>query len=112
MGTAATPAPKPKEVHTPGPWLTRAERVGFFSDVATIQYSSVQFYHGEGAARIRVAMVTGAMTEADRRLIQTSPDLLDALRAIVDNAILLGIENDPRIAAARVAITKATGEPS
>jgi len=55
--------------------------------------------------------------EADARLIAAAPDLLEALRGLFELADLLAANcadrvdatNDPRLAAARAAITRATG---
>lgn len=87
--------------HTPGPW-------------ECIEHKPYRSYTVQNTGRQRVATVEHA--EADARLIAASPDLLAALRAAADILETAGSGEPPLrqtcvryAAAARAAITKATG---
>ena len=91
--------------HTPGPWASNeyttsvsvplkavdCERIGF----------SIVFVNGH----------RGKEAAANARLIAAAPELLEALKEIVDAADGAGWEQlDPSFKKARAAIAKATGE--
>lgn len=83
--------------HTPGPW-----------EVVAVDWSE------EGNARFEIHGITRTGI-ADARLIAAAPELLDALRTIVETDFLPGAWNDQYEAIAkkaRAAIAQATGEPS
>ena len=85
--------------HTPGPWIVVSR--GMFSP-KVVDANSLGICHTTYAP-------TGA--EANARLIAAAPDLLEALKEIVDAADGAGWEQlDPSFKKARAAIAKATGE--
>lgn len=113
LGFAAAAA-QPESVagHMPGPWLVRE----------TASYFAVQAGHrgrGKGTGRtVAGCYKPHATAEADACLISAAPDLLEALKTIIDGVegedsedpvgvILLPLYNR-EIAAARAAIAKAT----
>lgn len=85
--------------HTPGPWTIRETA----THITVIGANNESLFHDDK----RIPCVI-----QDARLIAAAPDLLDALRAMLDNCH--DTERDDAIvasvAAARAAIAKATGE--
>ena len=102
--------------HTPGPWF-HAHRKGndamFRTEVFSEQHGGIATcdwtpkHCGNG--------VTATYREANARLIAAAPDLLEALKAVVNDWVApddLPFEDGemPALDAARAAIAKATGE--
>ncbi len=83
--------------HTSGPWVTNQ------SGLVTA-----------GKNRLHIAQTAtigmGHAADANARLIAAAPDLLAALRELLADPYLSDPINTDRMAQARAAITKATGE--
>lgn len=99
--------------HTPGPWVAREwvcrakTSVGRASD-NLLGFEQIAECSGNGR------QVSPEQEEADARLIAAAPDLLAALRDVIDG-LSMGdqeglIEYAPQMIAARAAIAKATKE--
>lgn len=97
--------------HTPGPWQVR-----------TLENFGFNVVHYVGGDKFNIARVAKAGNEADASLIAAAPDLLEALKGAIgaleqdvdtgadyNDADWTGIANQ-RLAAARAAIAKATGD--
>ena len=83
--------------YTPGPWHTAGEQ-------------GVQIRSAKDQIA-KVWTMRGNEWKANARLIAAAPDLLEALKEIVDAADGAGWEQlDPSFKKARAAIAKATGE--
>ena len=86
--------------HTPGPW--------FVQDIPT---ASIYISPAGGRPSVALALtkvnVPAGETMANARLIAAAPDLLEALRYLLDND---GDCSADGIATCRAAIAKATGE--
>jgi hypothetical protein len=83
--------------HTPGPWHTAGEQ-------------GVQIRSAKDQIA-KVWTMRGNEWKANARLIAAAPELLEALKEIVDAADGAGWEQlDPSFKKARAAIAKATGE--
>lgn len=104
--------------HTPGPWFVNWAGSG---KDGKFVYDECYVYAPEtGVENVAVAAdiadpLTGKPSAANARLIAAAPELLDALRAIVETDFLPGAWNDQYEAIAkkaRAAIAQATGEPS
>lgn len=94
--------------HTPGPWVAKSFHVEGPSGGAV---ADVYRPHGDGAVTT-AEYSAGRMANA--RLIAAAPDLLAALRALVDIYAKVGgpLAVDPHVAAARAAIARAEGRPA
>lgn len=92
------------EKHTPGPWIVENEMDN--GDIAICNKSESEI----------IAFVCGDDKKAklDARLIAAAPELLEALRRLVIDAKLTGLDRqagwDSFFAQAREAIAKATGD--
>lgn len=112
-----------EERHTPGPW--RACRNGDCTcgsvwsipgdfPVCTVQGEPVAVVHQHmaDAPDLIYQSITPEMKAANGRLIAAAPDLLGALRAIVNSDMAMREEDEgrvsPELEAARAAIAKAT----
>jgi hypothetical protein len=85
--------------HTPGPWgYARSATPEWF-------YLATVYADDDGFKRVAMAFES----EADARLIAAAPELLEALRALVDCPDYAGIQTH-EMRRARAAITKATRE--
>ena len=92
--------------HTPGPWKTRK---GFFSDSVEI-YKPKHLKKPFIPTEIAVIRVEGPEGEANARLISAAPELLEALRGMLEVfGDEFGIGSSETCDAARAAIAKATG---
>jgi len=92
-----------KTPHTKGPWKLSAGR--------NIETESGEFYITYGKDRYGNPVFRD-FVELDRnaRLIAAAPELLDALQDLLKDKYLADPINADRMAAARAAIAKATGE--
>jgi len=92
-----------KATHTKGPWKLSAGR--------NIETESGEFYITYGKDRYGNPVFRD-FVELDRnaRLIAAAPELLDALQDLLKDKYLADPINADRMAAARAAIAKATGE--
>lgn len=93
--------------HTPGPWVVKATVIGPVASVKAIGRKGSDFSDQE-----MVCMVPQTNEEqvANTRLIQSAPDLLQALKAIVSidaHSALTEAEADAIYAQAHAAIAKA-----
>lgn len=96
--------------HTPGPW-----RINGNNMFRWIVADSEVFTHSGDVNRSAYGgnMVCESVHKANARLIAAAPELLEALKEIVDAADGAGWEQlDPSFKKARAAIAKATGEPA
>lgn len=96
-----------KTKHTPGPWKTIEHgwsQTGIYADGAQIAIIDI---YDEATEENQNELE--ARTAANARLIAAAPDLLDALKTVVE--FYSYAELGP-IAAAREVISKATGEPA
>ena len=97
--------------HTPGPW-------GLSSETSTI----IKAYDAFGETKIIIGSASGykgspffpsdETADANARLMAAAPDLLEALQALLPDAVgnhIGGPDTQARIDAARAAIAKATG---
>tara|TARA_R110000868_G_scaffold263743_2_gene522389 strand:- start:2007 stop:2321 length:315 start_codon:yes stop_codon:yes gene_type:complete len=94
------------EAHTPGPWLVQAERNGTFT------VWTRQPYTGSLATVIDEDINGPYPAKANARLIAAAPDMLEALRRMVeiddDEVVMDTASVKERLSAARAAILKAT----
>ena len=96
----------PKDSHTPGPWKTRK---GFFSDAVEI-YKPKRLMKPFIPTEIAIIRSEGPEGEANAHLIATAPDLLEALRGMLEVfGDEFGIGSSETCDAARAAVAKATG---
>ena len=86
-----------KQTHTPGPWTVRA----------TPESSNQDFIVCAGRHQIAPVQYS-ENSEADATLIAAAPDLLAALRSLLD--ALPSATTHPAIKTARAAIAKVEGE--
>ena len=101
--------------HTPGPWIGAGPSFGdplprYTTEIVTerededgaaTSICELPFHHHDDE------------NEANARLIAAAPELLEALKEIVDAADGAGWEQlDPSFKKARAAIARATGEPA
>lgn len=101
--------------HTPGPWKVvkpqYENKKGVFASVYTNPATEKGFRTCE--FDIRADEYKNSHAEANARLIAAAPELLDALKTMVEIADASGVvlwgESDEVFAAARAAIQKATG---
>jgi hypothetical protein len=84
--------------HTPGPWVFIESNDARIPDRIT------------SATGSPVASGSIGINRHDARLIAAAPDLLAALRGLLDDPYLSDPINTDRMAQARAAITKAIGE--
>ena len=99
-----------KQTHTPGPWIHAHSG-------PVMQGYSQPFAIAQKGERNLVAGVFGDVkggvdvTEANARLIAAAPELLEALKTVVDGVVMIfpSIVNSSPIIAARAAIAKAEG---
>lgn len=98
--------------HTPGPWHTKAGLTQMCDDDATTVARGRP--HGNDGAFwwIFSPAETHGDAEADARLIAAAPELLAALQALMGRGLEYRLNGFPEVAAARAAISKATGEPA
>lgn len=99
--------------HTPGPWIVASDETVTVRDAQDGGIASC----GWLKSRLTGPRRTSAEVHANARLISAAPDLLEALRAFVEDGFSLHeVERrtDPgtyaAIVKARAAIAKATGE--
>lgn len=86
--------------HTPGPWTYKI----WDGEGLVIKSGDVFVIDGCGCCGSPWG------TEDDAKLIAASPDLLNALRAMVDSYQYEASSKNPALVQARAAIEKATGE--
>jgi hypothetical protein len=92
--------------HTPGPWQIDPHDDGDYF------WISPEASGGYGWVGERYMRASGHMDISDARLIAAAPELLDALKALLPDAVgnhIGGPDTQARIDAARAAIAKATG---
>ena len=95
-----------RTTYTPGPWKVEVRNDGSNHWIMPVAGG------GRGWVGERYMAVSGAIDIHDARLIAAAPDLLEALQAIMPDAIgnhIGGPDTQARIDAARSAIAKATG---
>lgn len=87
-----------KNEHTPGPWRT-------------IQFRETPLWHGVQVGTEGSFRVEGDNAEANARLIAAAPDLMDALRGLLEigKRDLSNPKYDGYFDAARAAVAKAGG---
>lgn len=88
---------------TAGPWSLKTRQSAYRSDVEI--EDGICGADGEQIRVFGVTLTASNEARANARLIAGAPELLEALRGIVDNGL-----STSRIANARAAIAKATGE--
>ena len=88
--------------HTPGPWYVVRTLTSSLSIAASPKYTLIATVYG-------AAFHAGPyVAEANARLIAAAPDMLEALRTIVEYGPQSGMKADaPMLIAARAAIAKA-----
>lgn len=94
-----------KTDYTPGPWEFELSPAGNHHIIPVAS-------HGNGWVGERYMRVSGVIDIHDARLIAAAPGLLEALQALLPDAIgnhMGGPDTQARIDAARAAIAKATG---
>lgn len=93
--------------HTPGPWWLQADGVGWYVECTPERGHSVAYVRAE--VEEDDPDTPDAEKEANARLIAAAPDLLDALKELLDQdehgEDEIWVRNK-----ARAAIAKATGE--
>ena len=94
-----------KTNHTPGPWYLRTNR---HTDSQGNSWGWLDAAPPGGQQRtipgVNVTWTDGSITKANARLIAAAPDLLAALRAIMESSV-----DAEHVAQAQAAIDKATG---
>lgn len=90
--------------HTPGPWTLSRNLGPWTSSAGHVHHTIERGSHG----CINVEQSAGDEAEANARLIVAAPEMLEALRTIVDRSVL-GAPGNPFGEQARAAIAKATG---
>lgn len=92
--------------YTPGPWYVAGEQSGVteYSDTRHIYAQADKDAGGTGC----VACV--ASSTANAALIAAAPDMLEALRELLSDEYLSDPVNGDRMASARAAVLKVTGE--
>lgn len=98
--------------HTPGPWkVSRADLTaqgfGYCRFVRTVNKSPMDV--AEHICHV-CELGDAAEDSANARLISAAPDLLAALQGLLSDKYLSDPINNDRMAAARAAVSKATGE--
>lgn len=91
--------------HTPGPWKWDSKPWDYDRE----QEAPWLVSENDPYTCLLVVYNGHTVSEDDAQLIAAAPDLLRDLRAIVDNAILLGIDHDERVIAAKATVAKAEG---
>lgn len=96
---------EPKTAHTPGPWT-------WYWRVEDEEANCGVFWEQRSGMAYAVARCPRYQTkekwEADARLISAAPDLLEALKAVMNDLMLLGSVTDATSMRAFEAIGKAT----
>jgi len=100
------------EKHTPGPWLVQhvPNRMGMGKNRETLEI--VHNYSVRGGQQVVVGKHTGidCLTPGNARLIASAPELLSALKGMMEWARRVNVSNPgPEIVAAHNAISKAEG---
>jgi hypothetical protein len=91
--------------HTPGPW-TKGDTDYFYGGPAIMAQGSIVAAVSYAGAPCGCSETT----TANARLIAAAPDLLAALQGLLSDKYLSDPINNDRMAAARAAVSKATGE--
>lgn len=102
--------------HTPGPWLAKYDVNGFYEISGEAVATPIPTASGVKTfmlqTRVAFTYEEGEIDEANARLIASAPELLEALRGLLDaHAVPSSIcKERPAYDAARAAIAKAEGK--
>ncbi len=101
--------------HTPGPWtFSKNDELGDTRFYVAQQEGAPYTPHYSDVATLIAETVSSerrSIQEANARLIAAAPELLEALRGLLDRVVQMDLPlSDPERVAAQMAIAKATGE--